>query len=73
MSQLVQRGNKNRHDPREAPWVLFRFLYGAQGLSLGHMIAGFYFGRGLVVQGFMQSGGIPPVDPVHRFEFHLGG
>jgi len=57
----------------EAPWVLFRFLYGAQGLSLGHMIAGFYFGRGLVVQGLMHAVRVPPVDPVHRFEFDLGG
>jgi len=34
----------------EASWVLFRCLYGAQDWSLGHMIAGFYFGRGLVIQ-----------------------
>jgi len=40
-------------------------------VSLGHMIAGFDFGRGLILQGFMDSSGVPPVDPVHRFEFHL--
>src|SRR5699024_5894235 len=56
----------------EAPWVLFRLLYGAQGLSLGHMIAGFDLCRGLVVQRFMHAGGIPPMDPVHGFEFNLG-
>ena len=59
------------HNAFEAPWVLFRFLYGAQDVSLGHMIVGFDFGRGLVVQGFMDSSGVPPVDPVHRFEFDL--
>src|SRR5699024_2361629 len=56
----------------EARWVLSRLLYGAQGLSLGHMIAGFDLCRGLVVQRFMHAGGIPPMDPVHGFEFNLG-
>ncbi len=56
----------------EAPWVLFRLLYGTQGVSLGHMIAGLDFCRGLIVQGFMDSGGIPPVHPVHRLELDFG-
>lgn len=37
------------------------------------MILGFNFSRGLVGQGFMHTGGVPPVDPVHGFEFDLGG
>src|SRR5699024_11299489 len=57
----------------EAPWVLFRLLYGAQGPSLVHMIACFDFGRSLIVQGFMQSARVPPVDPLHGLEFDLGG
>lgn len=37
------------------------------------MILGFNLGRGLVGQGFMHTGGVPPVHPVHGFEFDLGG
>nr|DAI74046.1 MAG TPA: hypothetical protein [Caudoviricetes sp.] len=36
------------------------------------MIAGFDLCRGLVVQRFMHASGIPLMDLVQSFEFHLG-
>lgn len=47
--------------------ILFLFLYGTQGLSLGHMITCFYFYRGLIVQGFMDSGGYSTSGPSSSF------
>lgn len=56
----------------KASWALFRFLCGGQfSGSVLIMVCGEFLGGG-VAEGFMETGIVPPVNPVHGGPFNLG-
>ena len=56
----------------EASQVLFRFLYGGQFSGPVLIIVCDEFLGGGVAEGFMETGIVPPVNPVHGGELDLG-